>query len=353
MKEEDMERALISCGFSEEMRTYLISNHLISDPQLIDIVCQAPISLEEKYHTLASLIRETVLLFLSQIEKEGNGVLVLAGLDSAMREIYCAGRYYGRDYKEGICFQSERVLCLFEEWYDTDSFVEKSFGAGMFRSMSNVLQYIAREEAENDTGEGWYRVEAWAPGDEEWKEERYDYYLFNGETCWFEKLYPKKQNHGNIYYMPESRQFSSGNLELNLPTPYKTGDIVLIDCRPFGPPFHAMILESRDQWDCCHPNIVFQVPYTDKWRITPLKHKRFFKHAELSSYAPMLSPLYRIRKVRREEMTEEDDRLLKLSDFLSGKESRAAAVWEAWTKSPDGDKDFEEVASFFAEAGAK
>ncbi len=147
--------------------------------------------------------------------------------------------------------------------------------------------------------------------------------------------------------MPESRQFSSGGLDLDLPTPYKTGNIVLIDCRPFGPPFHAMILESRDQWDCCFPNIVFRVPYTDKWRMTPLKHKFIFKHAELSSYVPMLSPLYRIRRVRREEITEEDDRLLMLSAALSGEESGAAAVWEAWEKSPDGDKDFEEVASFF------
>ena len=75
MKEENMERALVSCGFSEEMRTYLISNHLISELQLIDIVCQAPISLEEKYHTIAFLLRDTDLRsFLSQVEKEQNGI---------------------------------------------------------------------------------------------------------------------------------------------------------------------------------------------------------------------------------------------------------------------------------------
>ncbi len=219
--------------------------------------------------------------------------------------------------------------------------------------MYHVLKYVNREEADKDSREGWYRVETWEPMDVGWKEKRYDFFIFDSKICWFEKLFPEKQDHGNIYYMPESRRFSSGRLDLDLPTPYKTGDIVIIDCRPFGPPFHAMILESRDQWDSCFPNIVFQVPYTDKWRMTPLKHKRFFKHAEISSYEPMLSPLYRIRKVQQEEMTEEDDRLLKLSSFLSGVESRAAAVWEAWMKSPDGDKAFEEVESIFEKTGVK
>ena len=118
---------------------------------------------------------------------------------------------------------------------------------------------------------------------------------------------PEVQDNGNTYYRPASRRFTSGKVDLNRSVPYRTGDIVLIDCRPFGPPFHAMVLDSRYEYDCCFPTIFFKIPFTDEYRITALKHKRFYKHAEVDFYEPMLSPLFRLRRVKPEEMTEEDE----------------------------------------------
>ena len=130
--------------------------------------------------------------------------------------------------------------------------------------------------------------------------------------------------------MTEDREFAAGNLDLNFGTPYKPGDIVFIDCRPFGPPFHSMILETRNQWDCCFPNIVFQYPGTNEWGITPLKHRRLYKDTGCHTYEPMLSPLYRLRKIKDEEMTEEDEKLLELSSLISGSEEKASKVWKNW-----------------------
>ena len=42
------EKVLVACGFSEEMRAYLSEGERVSGHDLIDIVCQAPVSLEEK-----------------------------------------------------------------------------------------------------------------------------------------------------------------------------------------------------------------------------------------------------------------------------------------------------------------
>ena len=50
----------------------------------------------------------------------------------------------------------------------------------------------------------------------------------------------------------------------------------------------------------------------------------------------MLSPLYRLRKVNDDEMTEEDTKLLELSSIISGSEEKAGKVWENW-RSPAGD----------------
>ncbi len=61
-QDEDIDKVLAICGFSEEMRNYLVTEHLISAFDLIDIVCQAPVSLEEKIRTLNFLGRENNIL---------------------------------------------------------------------------------------------------------------------------------------------------------------------------------------------------------------------------------------------------------------------------------------------------
>ena len=366
---EDIEKTLGICGFSDEMKDYLVTEHLISGFTLVDIVCRAPIPLDEKCKAFELLGRNKGIFkqeILNAALKNAQDSKNWDALKTSIRKLadwkceYSLSSYLGFAWQE-LCKAKQEILCdydfderllyLFAEWYDTDSYIEKSIGVGMFKHLNSALNYVNREEADNDTGEGWYRVETWETTDSAWEKNRYDFYIFDGNVCWFEKLYPKKQEHGNIYYMPESRRFSSGKLDFDLRTPFVTGDIVLMDCRPFGPPFHAMILEARDQWDCCFPTIVFHVPYTDKWRMTSLKHRKFFKHSEVSFYAPMLSPLYRIRRVLPEEMTEEDRELMKLSKLLSGDESKAEAVWAAWDKYTAGDKSFEDVETVFMSAG--
>ena len=44
----------------------------------------------------------------------------------------------------------------------------------------------------------------------------------------------------------------------------------------------------------------------------------------------MLSPLYRLRKIKEEEIAEDDQKLLELSKIVSGDEEKAAKIWENW-----------------------
>ena len=247
---------------------------------------------------------------------------------NAKEELHECSDAFGKNGIE-MC---DRSLYLFDEWYDIDDKMHKSSPCGFFNLPDMVEEYIVNEEYDNESGEGFYRLEAWDAGGIGWDEPRYDYYFdCRGNVCWFEKMMPKKQAHGNVYYTPENRRFSVGDCDLNLKTPYKTGDIVLIDCRPFGPPFHALILEDRDQFDCCFPNIVFCIPGTDEWRLTPLKHRSFYKDVSFKSYEPGISPLYRLRKVREDEYTAADERLLMLCRLLEGDQSKADIIWVKWT----------------------
>lgn len=349
ISEDDVCRVLTACGFSDELTDYLVKEQTLSPFELIDIISRAPITLDEKSALFSSLGNKQNLKFeaFASVEeniKQGKSFKAIKhdirALADFREEKSVWTVLYDRSQdiqaaREGLYstagdMYDNKPLVLFAEWYDVDEIQLKSSSCGVFVSPDAIERYIENEEYDNDSDEGYYRMEAWDADDTKWENPRYDYYYYRGKICWFEKLIPEEQEHGNTYFMSGDREFADGSLDLSFKTPYKSGDIVIIDCRPFGPPFHAMILEARDQWDCCFPNIVFRYPGTNEWSLTPLKHRRLYKDIGLHTYEPMLSPLYRLRRLREEELTEEDDCLLELSKLLSGSEEKAAEVWNNW-----------------------
>ena len=374
---EDIRTVLRKCGFSDEMAEHLNTIDQYADydasddadyPQdilcrgITDIICQAPVALEEKVAMLRFLIDKSNLK--NDIYQNAYKEYHENGRWGKMNEL--TGKFANRSYVEfGWMYmldsfqelnealsmlnsvgdtERKHMLYLFSEWYDTDVFIEKSYGSGLFLSMRDVMKYITNESEEDSILEEYYRVELWnsrkASLGDSYMVKTYDFYIYNGNVCWFEKKRPDVQENGNTYYMPASKRFTSGWRDLNRSVPYRTGDIVSIDCRPFGPPFHAVIVESAEAYDCCFPNMTFKVPYTDNWRIASLKHKRFYKDAEISSYCPMLSPLFRLRRVEPEEMTDEDRDLMLISKALEGDEARASQLWKMF---PDDDIGFDEL----------
>ncbi|MCR4616805.1 MAG: hypothetical protein K5669_01320 [Lachnospiraceae bacterium] len=363
---EDISEVLTQCSFSDEMKCFLVTEEALSPFDLVDIISRAPITFEEKaalFRRLSSKrnIKHEAFISVEENVKKGRSFKTIKHDFRVLAD--CRGErtiwtvLYDRNKElqsaiEGLYstvgdWYDNKPLVLFTEWYDTDEFHLKSSSCGLFTSLGAIEKYIENEEYDNDTGDGYYRVEAWDAYDVKWEYPRYDYYLYQGKICWFERLIPQKQEHGNTYFMPKDREFASGCLDLSFKTPYKPGDIVLIDCRPFGPPFHAMILEARDQWVCCFPNIVFKYPGTNEWGLTSLKHKRFYKDIGWHTYEPMLSPLYRLRRVREEEFTETDEQLMKLSKMVSESEEKAAKVWEKWNSAPGDSLSWEKVLEVF------
>jgi len=364
--DSDILETLKACGFSDEMRKYIVKEGILSPYDLVDVISRAPITLNEKailfghlgykrnlkYEAFAS-VEENLKqgIDFKGIKHDIRALADLRGERSIWTLLYDRSREI-QEARDGLYstvgdLYDNKLMILFTEWYDTDELRLKSESCGLFTSTHAIEKYIENEECDNDTDEGYYRMESWDAYDTKWKNPRYDYYYYRGKICWFEKLNPRKQEHGNTYYMPENREFADGDLDLSFKSPYKPGDIVLIDCRPFGPPFHAMILEARDQWDCCFPIIVFKYPGTDDWTLTPLKHRRLYKDIGWHTYEPMLSPLYRLRRVREEEFTETDEQLMKLSKMVSGSEEKAAKVWEKWNSAPGDSLSWEKVLEVF------
>lgn len=308
------------CGMSEQMTEHLMMSGSVTELTFNEIICGSPISLDEKM----TLISEYIAIY------QPDGEV----LSNTYKEIGDSLAELNRLHESGIC---SGMLYLFAEWYDTDVFIEKSSPTGMFSSVESALEYIKNEDrmeqedaSDNDaerTGD-WYRLELWVENPTGYMEQRYEYYIVNGHICWFNEMTGVAQDHGNKYYLPKNTKYSSGETDLNLSTPFCYGDIVRIDCRPFGPLFDAMILEDQDQFDCCLPTILFNVPYTDLWRCCSLVHKHLFYDAECRCYHPLLSPLYRLRRLDESEMEKAYARLLKLKELLENNPNKGMKIWE-------------------------
>ena len=361
-------RIMTRCGFSKEMIDFHSVEMNISPYTLVDVICGAPINLDAKMYMLSRLgtsmnvkwetynsVCENICLGKStkRIKHDIRAIVDYRYNNSFWK--YLTEMYSELIKAKNIMYGDlwrDNSMYLFSEWYDTEEFQLKSSSCGIFHNPDKVKKYIENEENEDDSGESYYRMEVWDNYDPYRKKERYDYYFYNGEVCWFQKYIPKEAENGNIYYWPESRKFTGGNLDIYLETPYKPGDVVRIDCRPFGPVFYAMILEARNQFDCCFPNILFKIPYTDKWDITPLKHKLFYKDINFGSYEPIISPLYRIRKVEEDDFendafTEYISKLFTLSKLIDGREEAASAVWNSYDEHHYDEMTEEEMMSLF------
>ena len=344
---KDIEEVLRTCGFEDQMVSYLLENYDLRETFITGIVCRAPVPLKKKLDIFESLMKKNNLNY--EALKNISGLMVTGTSCEAVKQVLkdtfgMFGYYLCRCISMIHC--AEHALeygkyYLFAEWYDTEDLMEKSSPAGLFDSVKDAMKYIRleteleeEESAEDESANAqYYRLEVWSDDIGSWGSgyvHTYDFYIYKGEICWFRELSEDRQKNGLVYYMPKDDEFFSGRRDLSLETPFNPGDIVLVDCRPFGPAFHAIVTEAHDQFDCCMPQVFYCVPGTDKWTVNALKHKIFYKSIETACYIPPLSPLYRLRSVKADELSEEDELLLEVSAHLEGSEEKARLFWKAW-----------------------
>lgn len=159
----------------------------------------------------------------------------------------------------------------------------------------------------------WFEAEKWSPDREGRLVNNYDFTIWGDKVCWF-------WCHSHpLWFMHE---FST-HCDLYLPVPFHPGDIVTVDCRPFAPVEHAVILEVGDNRDCCCLQAMFR-EYDGTWATGAVKHGHIFP----GFYSPGISPLYRIAAFHG-ELPEEERLLEKVSRYLDGDEGRGAALWKS------------------------
>ncbi len=301
-------------GFFEnaDMRFYINNIFDTLSPQVInDIICGAPISLERKLELLSKLSED------NQVFKDSakSIQIALSLLESSENEFFIVSDQYFDE----------------EEKYDTEIFT-RIFMTHPFKSFEKAQEYFTpcyiskdSEPSEKEIN-SMYVLEKWRFLENGNSVKIMDYYISHQGDILFYSLHydaiPEKAKTKDIIFLGENENTCSESQDLNLPIPFKVGDIITANCTPFARKRDALILEIGDNMSCCSVQCLYVDAYNNI-HVGALKHNWIFEEYEEN---PLLSSLYRLALAK--DISKKNKPLKKLAKFLKGSEERGKALKE-------------------------
>ena len=275
-------KILDTCMISKEMRDYLSGEDLIP-LELFDIIRGSLVSLRKKAE-LFDLLCAEYPGYREYVDK----------VHRALEEL---------ELNEG------EIFCLSDRWYDEDYQREMRGDGILFLSLEDVKRHIRKEidiaiaaVADDDEevedgdisyrGLGWYRLDKWEKtGEGTALGNPVSYIMIDTEPVYF--IENEWDEEDNCWTLSDMR--FSGHCDLNLPVPYKKGDLLHIDCRPFAPTKDVLILSTGDNRDCCS---LWALSPGERggWKEGAVKHASVF---DGDMPFPLISPLYRLQRSTR------------------------------------------------------
>ncbi len=278
------DRIIDRCGFSPAMSDYLKSQNP-GELTLTEIITGAPVKLTDKLDLYALLANENAKRLYTETKR-------------ALAEL---------TLKNGEVFSFE------ECWYDDDILDEKNAFQYLFTSFDAAIRYLREEMAEeewDDTTECWTELRKWTPKNNGTMDNPYVYYMLKDEIVYFKQM----------KYPPcHEWQGYVDSVSLDLPIPFKPGDIVTLNSVPFTPLRQAILIEVHNG-DCCGVQILYR--HADGlWRTGALKHGAGWHWTY-----PLLSSLYRLQKTEPDD-SDEGTLLKKVRVYIDGNPEKGKKIW--------------------------
>lgn len=302
----DISKIITTCFESKEMQDHLIEHSdKLDQDDIIDIIRGAPIPLRIK----TDLMKDVD----AACYKEMKAALDALELKDDQFFIYSQHGY-------------ERIDGILEhdEWY-----------IGPCRDLNQVSEYLLEELIDDEELDYapdpeilwerrkenmcWGQLELYESDGQNGFRDLATYYLIADQVCYFERT--KKPQKNAFWACGNDFDYSWHCVDLNIDIPFRPGDIVTVDCRPFAKDKHIVLLEVG--WDCCG---VQAMHWNDernegKWDTGAVKHGSIFGEGR-----PMISPLYRI-EMYTGELTEDEKHLSEVSRRIAGDPETGRKIW--------------------------
>lgn len=275
IKEEIIGKLIKDGAFAE----YLIKSNL-SEYDMVKLVCHAPISLCEKQSLYKKLLGE---------KNYGN----VNGESENFDDRFSYENYLRIVTKaiDDLNLPKDGTFLLVGHSFDNG--YDEQFECAPFRSYRAVQKYLNETFDEGGIENIWYTLEKWLLESEETLglTEVCEFAFIGKEPCFYKNLryfYDKKfreRNRRQLLTENDFTLFSSGN-NLNLPTPFRAGDILHVDCRPFAPKTIVTVTDNRSEFDCCNPQCEYTGENGEKEQ-GALKHSHIYKEDVIESVSPL------------------------------------------------------------------
>lgn len=167
-----------------------------------------------------------------------------------------------------------------------------------FKSYEKAAHYI--DEMYYDINNTYYILEKWQTDSDGNMNETYWYVIANGHLIYF----CNKGTKLNVY----------PDCQLNLPVPFKSGDIITVQDMPFSKKRCGIIIDIGDNIDCCCVQVLY-VSDEGFIEINALKHGRILE----TDLSISTSPLYSA-EIFNGDLTGNDEVLLIIQKFMAEKQ---------------------------------
>ncbi len=276
---------------SKEMRDYLLNNiSELSDRQLADIICGGRKPLSKKCEDLKCLAEIANDEYISEAYTEAADAIADLSLNSG------------------------EVFLVTEKGYASDISAERIYGSAPAISLKQVSATVKEDmddctDEENQNRTDWYELEKYVSDTSDNLAWKYVYTIAPSNEIWF---------YNNIQEKTLHRYLNSGS-DLYLPIPFEIGDILTIDCRPFRPVKHAVLLEKGSS--CCSVTCAW-ISNEGYIKVGSLMHNSLFDDCNVP-----ISALYRLEKFEKRPCF--DERALKdISEVIKGKAQKGEKLWD-------------------------
>lgn len=278
LKEEIIRKLIKDKKFADELCKFPVR-----DEDMMQLVCHAPISLFEKQSFYQRLLEE---------KNDGSGNVG----DGFSYENYLRIATKAID---DLNLPKDGTFLLVGHSFDNG--YDEQFECAPFRSYRAVQKYLNETFDEGGEKNIWYTLEKWLPESEETLglTEVCEFAFIGKDPCFYKNLryfYDKKfRNRNRRQLLPENdfTLFSSGN-NLNLPTPFRAGDILHVDCRPFASKTIVTVTDNRSEFDCCNPQCEYTGENGEKEQ-GALKHSHIYKEDVIESVSPLYNLIWEKR----------------------------------------------------------
>ena len=211
---------------------------LLWEKQYLHLIFTAPIDISEK------------LKLLNEYEAE-------ARKDKYASEYFDAARNYLKTAVRALNRQDSRVLFQLTEKRRCKNGEIETWTAP-YPSYQCILDCFAEDYGEigeeSDFEDWWNVVEQYTLRDGRYELDT-EFLMSNSGSVW-KADFLNNTIYGDINIARERMKL---DFDLNLPSPFKPGDLIYIDCRPFHKPQYAVVIYSDDEFnnDCCSPGCLY------------------------------------------------------------------------------------------------